>query len=550
MALPLPLRLRRPAPAPTVHATTLRAREAHTGPQLRKIRVPRGTMVGHYNLPGAKAGETTSVTAAASVIYGGTATVGQRAKRAPAEPWQSEALKLRREIGEFRFAGDRNARAASQARIFVAEIGDGHDAKPEPVTDGPVFEVTQPTLGNQAVNQQNIRRATQHLGFNGESQLLIRQDPTDDTMVWSAHSVFEITGTEQSMKLDDGLDKYELTGQDLVLRCWWPDPEKAGLPDCPARSVLPVARELKGLTQHTGAQIDSRLAGAGLLALPSGFTVLSGQAATPEEGDDDADMDDFVRALLQAMTAPLQNPDSASSVVPLVIQGPGEEIDKIKHLTFATPFDAQAKDLREENIRRMALGMDSDPAVLLGMSSGNHWSAWLVSEEEVRLVVAPMLATICHALTVGWLHPVLEQLEGIDPSRYVVWFDTSPLELRPDKSADSRTLHGAGLLSDAATLTANGFDPDTDRPGPQETKRRVLLDLLKAKPDLYPVILPELGIELSAAVLEPVPATDEPAPPAAAEPPAEDNDGQDRDIPDTRTDPPPAATDNPGPGAP
>ena len=524
---------------------------AETVPQVRKIRAPRGSMVGHYALP-RPGGGTNVVTASAQVIHGGSA-VGRTIKRAQPESWQDELWTLRTEVGELRFAGDRAARAVSQVRLFIAELPDGHDAKPEPVTSGPVYELGRPMFGDRAATQQGLHRSTQHLEFNGETNLLIRQHPETGAMTWSAHSVYELTGSAENLKLDDGVEPVELTDQDLVVRCWLPDPKKGGLADCPARSVLPVARELKALTQHTSAQIDSRLAGAGLLVLPDTIEVLAGQASDPDEGDDDGEMDDFVRALVESMTVPLTNHDSASSVVPLVIKVPEAAVDKIQHIKFASDLDTMAKDMREEAIRRVALGMDSDPSVLLGLAGGNHWSAWLVSEDETKLMVAPMAATICHSLTTGWLHPILEQIDGIaDPTRYLVWFDLSALELRPDKSADARTLNGSGLLSDAATMAANGFDPDKDKPNAEEFKRRVLLDLLKAKPDLAAVLLPELGIELAGLEMAPAaPAAGDEPPPAVTPPdPPEENDGQDRDIPQTAGDPPPAAGEQPGPGAP
>jgi hypothetical protein len=156
----------------------------------------------------------------------------------------------------------------------------------------------------------------------------------------------------------------------------------------------------------------------------------------------------------------------------------------------------------------------------------------------VQLGVSPAVATVCHAFTTGWLHPVLDQM-GIDPSRYLVWFDTSQLELRPDKSADSRALHEAGLLGNDAVLRENGFDPIGDAPTEQEYQRRILEKLLIANPALAPDILPALGITLAITIAAPdaLPA----APPAEEAPVAEPNDGQDRELPDTADAPPPAA---------
>jgi hypothetical protein len=508
-----------------VHKIAAELRQQDGVATVSRLRAPRGTMVGHYAMPAAgKSNQGAAVTASAQVIFG--SSVSARLKRAQPQSWQAESWELRREIGEFRFAGDRPARALSQVRIFVAELPDEHDKEPIPVTTGPLADLNREMFGNQAAVQQGLKFAGQHLSFNGESNFVIRQHPDTGRMSWSAHSVSEVMGSGTSFKLDDGVDPIELTENDLVVRCWTPDPEKSGLADCPARAVLPVARELRGLTQHTSAQIDSRLAGAGMLMVPDNIEVLGGQISDADPDSPDADMDQFVRALVESMTVPLQQRDSAASIVPLVVKLPAEVIDKIKHITFGGPIDVMAKDMREESIRRVALGMDSDPSVLLGVGGTNHWSAWLVSEEEVQLVVAPNAATVCHAFTVGWLRPVCEQLQ-LDPTRYIVWFDTSTLELRPDKSADAQALHAADLVSDALVLKENGFNPVADAPTDEERERRILTRLLLAKPDYAPQILPKLGI-----ILELAPAG-EPTDPVVVDAPVVEpvEDGLDRDIP-------------------
>lgn len=532
MAIPPIARLRRREPAPTPAAV----------PSVRRLRAPAGAMVAHYRIPNGPGGPE-AVTAAAQVIYGGS--VSRTVKRAPSAGWQADAWTLRKEVGEFRFSGDRVARAVSQCRLFVAKLPAALDAQPEPVTDGVMGEISRQLFGNAALVQQEMRRGGQHLAFNGESLLLVRQDE-QGRLSWGAHSVTEITGTGETMRLNNGVETVVLSEWDMVVRCWAPDPELGGLADAPARSVLPVARELKGLTEHTSAQIDSRLAGAGLLLVPDTIEVMGGQSSTPAEGDEDAEMDDFVRALVESMTVPLTKRDSAASIVPLVAKVPPDAIDKIQHITFASPFDAMAKDMREEAIRRVALGMDSDPSVLLGLGGGNHWSAWLVSEDEVSLVISPIAATLCHAFTVGVLRPLLSQVApDVDPNEYLVWFDASELELRPDKSADARTLHDADLLSDAAAMIANGFDPKSDAPSEDERTRRLLVRLLLAKPDLASAILPALGIDLD--IPEPVVVAPPAAPADQEQDPAEEDDK--RELPDTEGDPPPSKTSTPGPGA-
>ena len=459
-----------------------RRRLRNTGP---------GTAIGHYTTPStAKSLPPQTVTAAAEVIFGPTVT--RLKKRPPAASWQMESWQLRKEIPEFRFAGDRVARGASRYKLYAAKRG-ALGEEPEKVTEGLPYDLCQELFGNDAQTQQGLHKASQHLTFNGESMIVVSDG--DDGLTWTAYSVRELTGQGRAFKVNDGIESRNLTENDIVTRCWRPDPEFSALADCPAQAVLPVARTLRGLGKRTAAEIDSRLAGAGVLAVSEQVDVLSPQL------DDDGNEMDFVDTLVEHMTIPIRDPESAAAVVPLAVKLPGEKVaDMIKHISFSTPLDEKLPVMMDTAIRRIGLGMDSPPETLLGMSSANHWTGWLISSEEVTLVLSPTVATICHALTAGWLHPMLEASGVEDFGDYMVWFDASELELRPDKSVDSRELHEKGLIGDNAVLRENGFS-DKDKPTDEEKKTNLLTKLLIGAPSLAPLLLPQLGIEVDQSVL-------------------------------------------------
>jgi hypothetical protein len=506
-----------------------------------------------YQFNSPKSGATKSITASAQVVY--SKTVGS-VKRPGVQPWQTEAWDLRAEIGEFRFCGDRPARAASQATLFGAESGP--DGDPVMTTNPTVLAITEQLFGTQAQVAQVIHRAVQHLGFNGETLFRFFQTE-NERLQFEAHAVNELTGSSGGYKLNDGMETRNLGEEEVVVRCWTPDPRAGAIADCAARGVLGPARELKGLTEHTSAQIDSRLAGNGLLLVPNNITVMEGQV--PQQSEESIEAGEafhpFLEALVEAMITPIKDRSAASALVPLVAMLNPEDIEKIRHLTFGSTLDPMAKDLREEAIKRIALGMDSPPEVLLGLGSANHWSAWQVSEEEVTMVIAPLLATVCHSITVGFLWPALEQ-QGIDNYEdYQVWFDTSRLSLRPDRSQDAQSLFDKGAFSLSSLLRENGFD-EQDLPGDEESQRSLLISLVKAAPSLAPILLPVLGIEIPSAALEQgadtVAAVGGTAPSDAAttpEVPADDGGGDnppaggDRSIPDTQTDAPDNTPDAP-----
>lgn len=520
----------------------------------------QGAVIAQYQTPSYSPNlPAQSVTAAAEVMAGPSIT--ERKKGIPAQPWQQESWDLRNEIGEFRFSGDRVARAVSKCRLHGASRATGSDRNPIPVTEGIAYELCQELFADLASTAQGMKRAAQHLAFNGESLLVIRDDEEAGTASWMPYSTRELIASTNGYKLSDGVDSRDLEDSELVIRCWTPSPELSALPDAAARSVLPVARELKGLTEHTSAQIDSRLAGAGILIVPQSIEVLGGNWKAPVGGEYDeagnyigADGEEviidgdtpatspggeFVDNLISSMVTPIKDRDSAAAIVPLVITVPDDVVDKIQHIKFESTLDPMAKDLREEAIKRVALGMDSAPEVLLGLGSSNHWSAWQVSEEEVTLVIAPMAATICHALTVGWLQPALQQLGVENWREFQVWFDATDLQLRPDRSTDAQALYDKELVGSKAVLRENGFT-ENDAPSPEEREERILRAAMAANPALVPAILAKLGISLDPAMLPAEGDVVAPAAPGGAtgevvgDDPAPTDTG-DRSIPDRDT---------------
>jgi len=203
------------------------------------------------------------------------------------------------------------------------------------------------------------------------------------------------------------------------------------------------------------------------------ITVSSAQSAQPDDGGDGR-TDPFVDALIESMLTPIRDRDNASAVVPLVATVPDDALDKIKHITFSTPFDGTAMQLREEAIRRLALGLDMPPEVLLGMGGTNHWSAWQIEESTVKTHLEPVLALISDAVTTDFLWPALEALGVQDVERYVVWFDTTPLTLRPNRASEAQALHAAGAITTEALRRESGFG---DADAPPETDRAVEIAL-------------------------------------------------------------------------
>lgn len=418
-------------------------------------------------------------------------------------PWQDEAWEMFDLVGEQQFLATTLAGRLAQASLYVGHRPVDLQDDPEPTEDTKPVDLLN-SLGSRAEMAQMIERLAINLFVAGEGWLVgvppeiedsgasdfpssIRIDPA--MLSWHMLSVQEVSR--------DGEDRIKVTVGDRtistlvdnlwLIRVWHPHPRKAQEATSPTRSCLPILRELVGLTMHISAQVDSRLAGAGLLVVPQ-----SAQAALAARNFGVSDGgDEFTEALIEAMITPIQNRDSAAALVPLVITVPDEVTGAFQHLTFTSPLDGEARSLREEAIRRLALSQDAPPEVLLGTGGMNHWGAWLVQEDVVTTHIEPRLALICEALTTEFLWPVLieQGMEEEKAHEYVIWYDISDLIVRPNHSQDAAALHDKGLLTDSALRRELGFD-ETD--APEETEElgdfdpvvSMALDIVRGNPSL------------------------------------------------------------------
>lgn len=499
---------------------------------------------------------------------------GQKITRTSAQAWQDEAWNLYDEVGELRFSANALASALSRARLYAAILGP-EDEEPRAVETevNPLPDYVLGKFGGGALERAElIRRLAVQLFVPGDCYIVGL--PPDDATPSAPSGPVTVEGVPPEGRTSGGdldlseLDWYALsisefkvragsvelllgTGEPVIyheedvvaIRVWRPHPRRFWEADSPVRANLPILRELVGLTRHVGASIDSRLAGAGLLLVSDSITVSAAQSAQPDDGGDGRE-DDFVDALIESMLTPIRDRDNAAAVVPLVATVPDDALDKVKHITFSTPFDGTALQLREEAIRRLALGLDMPPEVLLGMGGTNHWSAWQIEESTVKTHLEPVLALICDAITTEFLRPALEAVGIEEPEKYVVWFDTSPLTLRPNRSGEAQALHAAGAITSKALRRESGFD-ESDAPEQPDRAVEIALKMVQEQPGAMlenPALLPTLIATLRQALDEGV-SIEEGGTPGTIEiglptPSGEEPEGSGTDLPDTQGDAP------------
>lgn len=485
-----------------------------------------------------------SLVAAANVITArGISSPGQPVG-SKQQGWQQRASGFYDSVGEFRFGVTWLANGLSRINLVAArppeQVGD------EPTAINPDDDDTTPGerravelvefIGGGAAGQgQLLAGFGRLLSIGGFAWLIAEPDLTDPTAdeyeTWQVYSQSAVK-TEPRPGGDDESDVFVATGKKgqeqwrevhpnaLVVQAWRQHPERPWEPDAPVRACLGLLDQIALLSAHVTATGRSRLAGAGVFVVPS--EAVFPPPPPPEDDDADPDAEErdgfdyFVDQLTEAMTIPIAQPDNASAVVPLVVQVPGEFVDKVKHLRFGTEFDAQLLGLLEAAIKRFALGMDMPPEVLTGMAGVNHWTAWQVEETGITLHIEPNAEIVCQALTEGYLSLALAA-EGLDPSTAMVWYDTADLTSPPDKSGSAVSAYDRIELSGQALRREGGF-VEEDAPDDEERRERLLLKLAESQPATFAAVLEMLGM-LDSAALPAAPAEEPPTTPEEPEEP-------------------------------
>lgn len=390
--------------------------------------------------------------------------------------WQEMAWTFYDTIDVYHYAVEMLANLMSRAKLTVLKDG-------KPTEDAAAVALHEAFFGGVDSHGEFFRQASRQFSVAGEGVLVAEDDGTEEE--WYVASAIEVSGDVSSGFKIEGED---LAPNYMLMRFWNPHPRKRNHSDCATRALLPALSQLDQAGKYISAQLDSRLAGAGILAIPSeivfpGVPVVD-DAGEPTGETREGGLDDFIAELTATMQQAILDRQDASSLVPITIQVAGEHIDKIKHISFANVLDEHAPELREELIKRLSLGFNLPAEAITGTGEMNHWGTWNVDENLIKAHAEPMLKLLTASLTHGYLQPKLVEIYDMDPEEaaaYSFGSETIDMRLRPDRSKESLELHDRGLLSAESTRRENGFGEE-DAMGDEERKEWLVVKAAQGSP--------------------------------------------------------------------
>jgi hypothetical protein len=432
------------------------------------------------------------------------------------DSWQTEAWRLYDIIGELRFVANWIGSACSRVRIYVAEVDENGRVQKE-VKNKKIAGLADTLFGGPPAKAEALRMLGINLTIAGDAYVIGRGTDyeSDEWFVVSCSELkrYARSGRVEMTSYDSEPEKLN-PETDIIIRMWTPHPRRGLWADSPTRAAMPMLWEIERLTRYVFAQIDSRLFSAGLLPIPK-------ETSFPDEDADIPGAEGLTALLMKVGSTGLKGEGSAAGVMPTIVEMPESALGKIELITFGSDLSKQAMELRAEALRRFALAMDIDPSILTGAGEANHWGAWQIMEGQINVHIVPLMSRICDALTTAYLQPALKTIKE-DPDRYVFWYDTAPLTVRPERLKDTREMYNDGLVSKAAVLLSGDYKI-SDAPSTEEDLEKFTRELMLRDPNLFqiPAIRKVAGYteEILPADTVVTPQTAGPGMPGAGPPP-------------------------------
>ena len=445
--------------------------------------------------------------------------------------WQNEAWEYYDAIGEIKYAFNLVASVVSRIRLYAAAV-DNPAENPVAARDSDVIDPNLAAAAERALARLDsayggqaglLRDAALNLSVTGECYLVqfperkgsgVKESwdirSTDELQLDAKNQYTIVPRRDVLASGSSGPSQgYRLPNTAFVGRIWRAHPRYSEEADSSIKGILDLCSELLLLNRTFRATARSRL-NAGALYLPDGLSVAA--SADPDYPYDDENnlnpgmtaeeaADEFEDQLMDAMTTPIRDEDSASAVVPLIIRGPAELGDKIKQFKFERSFDPALAQRADRVLERILQGLDVPKDVVTGLANVKYSNALQIDEALYKAHIEPLMLLIADALTVVYLRPALiaAGFDEAEVKRIVVWYDPSQVATRNDRAADADSGFDRMAVSYETWRRAHGFSA-ADAPDPKEIAIRLLADKGTISPEFTQAMLDAIAPEVMNAV--------------------------------------------------
>lgn len=426
------------------------------------------------------------------------------------ETWQKQAWEHYDKNGQLHNAVDYIGSACSLVRLYVAEVDENGVRQGEVEDDEEIAALSENLFGGPAAKAEILRNLGASLTVAGECFLIGRAAKPGYRDQWMVVAPSEVRkqGNIVTVQVGHALREELNPTRDIIVRVWTPHPRRPMIADSPVRPLLGLLYEMEQLQLFLRSQLNSRVANAVILPVPSTLSV--------PKGDDKVQAsDEVLEELYKVITSNLEGKGTAAAIAPVLWPMPLEELEAmrgIEPIRFESPLSEEAIKLRQEAQEKLAIGINVPVEIQLGSREMNHWGVWFAGEEFIVKSIMPLMGRIVDALTTAFLMPALKAL-GKDPLRYTFWYDVAPLASSANQLTDAINLNEKGIISDEAVRRIANFR-EGDAPKLDEKNDKFLRELMLRDPTLFTIepVREELGIDVDTSV----PELETPPPPPPA----------------------------------
>lgn len=247
----------------------------------------------------------------------------------------------------------------------------------------------------------------------------------------------------------------------MYRRVWRSHPKRRKEADGAMQSLEHTCKQLVDLNDSISAQVQSRLASAGLLFIPNTIQIPAAQSRP--DGTGLTAKDPLIGYLMDVFELAIQDRSSAAGRVPIALRGPETAGQHIRHIVLDRLLNDQELALRNELRHAIFTGLDLPPEVTSGLGKLSHWTSWSVMDSSYRIHMLPIGEAWADAVTKIYLRPYLlaAQRSAEEIRDFCIVADGSNAVVRVNEADDTRQLRDRGAISLKALRERNSLE-ETD----------------------------------------------------------------------------------------
>lgn len=410
----------------------------------------------------------------------GDTAASQRFSRRAGGSWQPRAWNYRELIGELGAGLDYQADILSKVGFVVAAVGDddepiplprGQDSPPKHNVPEHVLEAARGVLDRLPFRNGYSFTGIMSICLKVAGECYMHGTQERNRERWTVLSTDEVrpTGSGFGIIGEPGEQPVPVKPNEALLRLWKPHPRYKEWPDSPMRRLIDVCEDVVLVGRELRAAARSRVAANGILLIPNSIGIVT---------KPDGTRGDFQHELEVLMLAPINQDGSAGSVVPVVLRGSMEELDKVRHIVLAREDSPVLITKLDSALSRLRDGMSMPSDATTSVRDMNHWSAWSVTQDNWKNYLEPTARLMVDSLTEAYFRPALTQsaasggpgLTEDEADLVQVWYDAGNVTENANRGDDANDAFDRGTIGPKAYNDAKGF-ADTDAPSDDEFAR-------------------------------------------------------------------------------